>query len=268
MSLTEHPDKRQPDQAKNESTQSINDHWVEITKAFKTLTDDEIRNNYIQYGHPDGKQSFSIGIALPQFIITEGNGKYVLLLYASLLGVLLPFLLGRWWYGTQSMTRDGILVESAGRLFTEYKEDMDEGGVVGALSRGAEYDSRLQATKEVDSLGKVERRLLDATDKSKTKFAKPDRTKLLSLSDEPRRKILGLLWAYLYRTELDDATLNERKHAEVPRVDAKREDTDHYQQKSTKSHPSPSLSTRHSSRCVSPTATPHHSSPASTPPNA
>ena len=67
---------------------------MEVSKAFKALTDEEIRNNYIQYGHPDGKQGFSIGIALPKFIINEGSGKYVLLVYGLLLGVLLPYLVG------------------------------------------------------------------------------------------------------------------------------------------------------------------------------
>lgn len=182
-------------------------------KAFKTLTDDEIRNNYIQFGHPDGKQSFSMGIALPQFLVSEGNGKYVLLLYAALLGVVLPLLVGRWWYGTQSMTRDGILVDSASKLFTEYKEDMEEGGVVSALSRGAEYDNRISLTKEDGGSGKVERRLLDATESTQASFGTPDRTKLLEMSDEPRRKILSLLWAYLHRVELEDPAFNERSFA-------------------------------------------------------
>ena len=87
MSLLHHPDKVRPDAAKNETIESLNDYFVEITKAYKALTDEEIRHNYQQYGHPDGKQSFSIGIALPKFIITDGNGKYVILVYAALLGV-------------------------------------------------------------------------------------------------------------------------------------------------------------------------------------
>ena len=64
-----HPDKIRPDPAKNETIESLNDAWVELTKAYQALTDEEIRNNYIQYGHPDGKQGFSIGIALPKFIV-------------------------------------------------------------------------------------------------------------------------------------------------------------------------------------------------------
>ena len=191
------------------TTQSVNDHWVEITKAFKTLTDEDIRNNYIQFGHPDGKQSFSIGIALPKFIVTEGNGKYVLLVYAALIGVLLPYLVGTWWYGTQKLTKDGILISSAGKLFTEYREDMVEGAVVGALSNGDEYENALKG-KAHQSSSKIETRILESNDAKGTLGIKgADSEKLLSLENEQRRKILGLLWAYLNRTSLDDASLDE-----------------------------------------------------------
>lgn len=196
------------DEANNVTTQSVNDHWVEITKAFKTLTDEDIRNNYIQFGHPDGKQSFSIGIALPKFIVTEGNGKYVLLVYAALIGVLLPYLVGTWWYGTQKLTKDGILISSAGKLFTEYREDMIEGAVVGALSNGDEYETALKGNAHQSS-SKIETRILESNDaRGTTRINEADSGKLLSLENEQRRKILGLLWAYLNRISLDDASLD------------------------------------------------------------
>ena len=213
LSIKDHPDKRQPDPTKNETIESINEQWVEVVKAYKTLTDEEVRQNYIQYGHPDGKQSFSIGIALPQFIVQEGNGKYVLLLYAGLLGVLLPWFLGRWWYGTRRSTRDGILVESAGRLFKEYDETMDESGVVSAVSSGYEYDSRLDIDPNDGTLSRVESKVVQKAD-SKTALvpllSDREQETILTLSDEKRRKILSLIWAYLNRVELDDSVLNQR----------------------------------------------------------
>ena len=176
------------------------------------MTDEDVRNNYIQFGHPDGKQSFSIGIALPQFIVREGNGKYVLLLYGFLLGVLLPLLVGRWWYGTQQKTRDGILVESASNIFTEYKDDMTESDVVGALSSGAEYENTFPVKKGDDSSSRLESRIAQADEMSKNRLSKSDLDLLLNLDNETRRKALGLLWAYLHRVELNDPQLDERKH--------------------------------------------------------
>ena len=38
LSLTQHPDKVKLDLSKNQTIEDINEHWVEITKAFKALT--------------------------------------------------------------------------------------------------------------------------------------------------------------------------------------------------------------------------------------
>jgi len=207
LSLTQHPDKRRPDETKNETIQDINDQWVELTKAFKTLTDEDIRKNYELYGHPDGKQSFSIGIALPTFLVSESYGKYVLLLYGGILGVLLPYLLGSWWYGTQRMTKENILLSTAGKLFKEYKEEMSSSSIVSVLSAGDEYAEVRNGSRASSGLSTVEKNVL-ATHTS-LKLTQEDRSQLESLDDETRRKTLSLLWAYLGRIDLGDASLNE-----------------------------------------------------------
>ncbi|KAH8658705.1 Sec63 Brl domain-containing protein [Tricladium varicosporioides] len=218
LSILHHPDKARPDPAKNETLESLNDHWVEVTKAYKALTDEEIRNNFIQYGHPDGKQSFSIGIALPKFIITDGNGKYVILVYAALLGVLLPYLVGSWWYGSQRMSKEKVLIESANNLFREYEEDITEGGIISALSTGAEFQKVLTGEKAESGLGKLESRILaegDAYAHAGGLTAK-DVLKLEDLDGGVRRKALGLLWAYLGRVDLGDASLDQVKLEAAP----------------------------------------------------
>jgi translocation protein SEC63 len=177
-----------------------------LTKAYKALTDEEIRNNYIQYGHPDGKQSFSIGIALPKFIVTEGNGKYVLLVYGALLGVLLPYIVGKWWYGSQRYTREKVLVASAGNLFREYKEGLVDGGIIRALSTGEEYKDLLKGTQRDVGLAKTERKILAAREPVMSVI---DRESLKQIEDSTKRKALALLWAYLGRIDLEDAALNE-----------------------------------------------------------
>ncbi|KAI9042998.1 J domain-containing protein [Aspergillus affinis] len=213
LSLVYHPDKIRPDPAKNETIETLNDRFVELTKAYKALTDEEVRNNYIQYGHPDGKQSFSIGIALPQFIVTEGNGKFVLLVYGGLLGVLLPYIVGKWWYGSQRYTKERVLVASAGNMFREYKDDITDGGIVGALSAGDEYKESLKGSHAEAGLAKLEQKVL-ADDFSV--LSEQDRKKLQGLDDSTRRKALALLWAYLGRIDLEDSTLNGEKYEAAP----------------------------------------------------
>lgn len=218
LSLTHHPDKLQPDPAKNLTIEAINDQWVEFTKAFKALTDEEVRNNYLQYGHPDGKQSFSIGIALPKWIVTEGHGRYVLLGYGIVLGVVLPYLVGKWWYGTQRVTKEKVLVSSAGNIFKEYKPDLNEGGVLAALATGTEFEEALRGHKAEAGLSKVESKLFQEGELSPLAggLSVKDRRTLEELDEGARRKALALLWAYLGRVELEDPTLNAEKFEVAP----------------------------------------------------
>ena len=210
LSRVYHPDKAVIDESKNQTAEDVNDYWVEVSKAFKALTDEEIRNNYIQYGHPDGKQSFSIGIALPKFIVTDGNGKYVLLVYGVLLGVLLPYVVGKWWYGTQRMTKDKVLLASAGNLFKEYKEDLADGDVVNALSCGEEYKNILGGHRMDSGLGKVEKSIAreEGSDPSVSGMTPQDQEKLQSY-EGARRKASALVWAYLGRVRLDGSSLDD-----------------------------------------------------------
>ncbi|KAH8698836.1 Sec63 Brl domain-containing protein [Talaromyces proteolyticus] len=208
LSLIYHPDKIKPDPAKNETIEDLNERFVELTKAYKALTDEEIRNNYLQYGHPDGKQSYSIGIALPKLIIMEGSGKYVLLVYGALLGILLPYIVGKWWYGSQRFTREKVLIASAGNIFREYKEDMIGGRVVSALSTGEEYKDLLKGPRTEAGLATIEKKVLAIDERVLTSG---DRKTLQKLDDSTRRKTLALLWAYLNRIDLEDTVLNEEK---------------------------------------------------------
>lgn len=60
-----------------------------------SLTDETIRRNWEQYGHPDGRQEVSTGIALPQWIIEGKNNIWVLGLYGLVFGGILPLLVVR-----------------------------------------------------------------------------------------------------------------------------------------------------------------------------
>lgn len=190
----------------------LNDRWVEMSKAYSALLDEEVRNNWMQYGHPDGKQSLSIGIALPKLMVSEGNGKYVLLFYALILGVGLPYVVGKWWYGTQALTKDGVIIASAGRIFKEYKEDMTAGRVAAATSTGEEFQQLLKGSRADVGLSKIEKSLATANARPSDR----DLSQLKEIEDPVRRKALALLWAYLARLPLGDTTLESEKYAVAP----------------------------------------------------
>jgi translocation protein SEC63 len=203
-----HPDKAKPDPSKNETLETVNDRWVEMTKAYKALTDEEIRNNYLMYGNPDGKQGTSIGIALPKWMVEENNRWFVVAFYGILLGVVLPYTLGSWWYGTQSRTKERVLHASAGNLFREWKEDINEEGVVGALSVGDEFN---ETTKPDTGAAKAEGKVLNSA-----LLSDAAKSKLKSIEDPVRRKTLSLLWAYLNRIDLEDPELEKEKYTVAP----------------------------------------------------
>jgi translocation protein SEC63 len=219
LSLYKHPDKVKLDPTKNQTIESVNEEWVDITKAFKALTDEEIRRNYLEYGHPDGKQGFSIGIALPKFIVAEGSGRYVLGLYGLVLGMLLPYLVGKWWYGQQRVTKEKVLVSSAGKLFKDYEEGVTAGGLLGLLSTGDEYKDIFKGDKSEAGLARLEQRILKAGDSTPyaAGLSAQDVKRFKQLDEGHRRKILGLLWAYIGRVELDEEALNDGKDDHLSR---------------------------------------------------
>ncbi|KIX07867.1 uncharacterized protein Z518_02521 [Rhinocladiella mackenziei CBS 650.93] len=211
LSIKYHPDKAKPDASKNETMDDVNNRWVEMTKAYKALTDEAIRNNYLLYGNPDGKQSTSIGIALPKWMVEQGNRWFVVAFYGVLLGIILPYTLGKWWYGTQALTKDKVLHASAGNLFREWKEDMSEGSVVAATSVGEEFKETLKGSRVDAGAAKVESKVLNSS-----VLTEADKARLKAIDDPVRRKALALLWAYLARIELADPELEKEKYAVAP----------------------------------------------------
>ena len=112
LSVKFHPDKLSKDLSQEERT-SMEEKYVQITKAYEALTDEVIKENFLKYGHPDGPQSMSHGIALPKFLVEGSASPLLILFYVALLGIILPYLVGKWWTKTQSYTKKGIHTKTA-----------------------------------------------------------------------------------------------------------------------------------------------------------
>eukprot|EP00898_Chlorokybus_atmophyticus_P006992 jgi/Chlat1/7294/Chrsp58S06920 len=85
LSLLYHPDKN-PDPA---ATQYFTDY---ISKAYKALTDETMKKNLEEHGHPDGPQGYVVGIALPKFMLQSGANGGALVLCLVGCGILLPLI--------------------------------------------------------------------------------------------------------------------------------------------------------------------------------
>lgn len=133
-----HPDKLKL--SENQTKEEVDAHFVSLTKAYKALTDDVIRKNYELYGHPDGKQDMSMGIAIPKSFIAAQNNGYVIGLYAILFGVAMPYFVGRWWFGSRQYTKDGIRNSTAATLYVNMKEDLTFSKAVEIVAASTELE--------------------------------------------------------------------------------------------------------------------------------
>nr|PVC51625.1 DnaJ protein [Theileria orientalis] len=116
LSLKYHPDR-------NPNDPEMSAHFVLITKAYRTLTNDISRMNYAKYGNPDGPGMMKIGIGLPRFLIDENNQIVILSLFFLILLIVVPSLF-LWYYRTQkNFTTTGVRVETLQLIYYSINEN-------------------------------------------------------------------------------------------------------------------------------------------------
>lgn len=105
--------KHHPDKGGDEAT------FMQIAKAYTALTNEEAKNNVIVYGNPDGPRALTFGIALPAWIVDQKNSMLVLLVYGLAFMVILPVVVGTWWYRSIRYSGDQILINTT-QLFMHF----------------------------------------------------------------------------------------------------------------------------------------------------
>ncbi|CAF3403353.1 unnamed protein product [Rotaria sp. Silwood1] len=66
------------------------EQFKEIAKAYKTLTNEEAKENWKKYGNPDGLGVTRFGIVLPKWLVDHHNSIFVLLIYTGVFMIVLP----------------------------------------------------------------------------------------------------------------------------------------------------------------------------------
>lgn len=112
LSLKFHPDKVSKDLTDAEKLH-MEELYVKITKAYESLTDEIVKANYLKYGHPDGPQAVTHGIALPRFLVDTQLSPLLVLVYVLSFVLVLPYFVSKWWSKTQSFTKKGINTKTA-----------------------------------------------------------------------------------------------------------------------------------------------------------
>ncbi|KAF6743039.1 translocation protein sec63 [Ephemerocybe angulata] len=207
LSRMYHPDKVK--ETAELTIEAIQDRFVSITKAYKSLTDETIRKNWLEWNNPDGPQTTSMGIALPPWIVESKNNVWVLGVYGLLFGGALPLLVGRWWFGNRQKTKDGINARSAAAFFKSITEEATTEEVVSAL--GKAYEWELPTPKKNTQALDAELDELDKTISQKVgqQYAEVKRLAKDANGDlhESRRRALILIYAHLTRLPIQSPAL-------------------------------------------------------------
>ncbi|KAI9316197.1 Sec63 Brl domain-containing protein [Dichotomocladium elegans] len=203
LSLIYHPDKAQPGTEKESE-----DRFIQISKAYQVLTDDDVRKNYEMYGHPDGKQSYSVGVALPKTLVEGGNSKYVLAFYALIFGFGLPFYTARWWYNSRRQTKDRILNSSMRVFVKDLKENTDFKSLVNILAAAHEFKENIPTRpNDARALKAINIAISEELDnRFGEKFER-----IIESMPEYRRKARTLLYAYFLRVDLNKVCGSDSK---------------------------------------------------------
>ncbi|XP_014850032.1 PREDICTED: translocation protein SEC63 homolog isoform X2 [Poecilia mexicana] len=133
LSLKYHPDKGGDDVM-----------FMRIAKAYAALTNEQSRQNWELYGNPDGPSATSFGIALPAWIVDQKNSMLVLLVYGLAFMVILPVVVGTWWYRSIRYSGDQILISTT-QLFMHFiykTPNMNMKRLTMVLTAACEFDPR------------------------------------------------------------------------------------------------------------------------------
>ncbi|KAG2254895.1 hypothetical protein Bca52824_085031 [Brassica carinata] len=134
LSIQYHPDKNPDPEA--------NKYFVEsISKAYQALTDPVSRDNFEKYGHPDGRQGFQMGIALPQFLLDiDGASGGILLLWIVGVCILLPLVIAVIYLSRSSKyTGNYVMHQTLSAYYYLMKPSLAPSKVMDVFTKAAEY---------------------------------------------------------------------------------------------------------------------------------
>ncbi|GKV31232.1 hypothetical protein SLEP1_g39943 [Rubroshorea leprosula] len=134
LSIQYHPDKNPDPEAHK--------YFVEyISKAYQALTDPISRENFEKYGHPDGRQGFQMGIALPQFLLDiDGASGGILLLWIVGVCILLPLVIAVIYLSRSSKyTGNYVMHQTLSVYYYLMKPSLAPSKVMEVFIKAAEY---------------------------------------------------------------------------------------------------------------------------------
>lgn len=154
------------------------------------MTDEKARENFLKYGNPDGKGSFAVGIALPDFLQKQEYQVQILCAFFILIIIVVPsFFLNQ--IAANEKDVGGVDVDNR-KIFTDLiNENMLMKHIPGILSYGFEFNQmRVRGKGELEILKKLK-------SQDEVKEAIP-RVKEGDKKPPPQVKPICLLMGYMY----------------------------------------------------------------------
>ncbi|OCF45263.1 translocation protein SEC63 [Kwoniella heveanensis CBS 569] len=219
LSLQFHPDKIKL--ADNQTKEEADSKFVELTKAYKALTDEVTRENLAKYGNPDGPQQREDKIAIPQWVVEGKNNIWVLGAYGLVLGGGIPWIVGRWWFAQRRLTRDGILNPTAEVFFHQLRDDTDFISLISLIASALEFTAVLGGKKRGSKKARKERQakiddLEKVLDVRKAEVGVEEspimkKESRVNVTSAVAKRARALLWAHLLRVDMNDPELEADK---------------------------------------------------------
>lgn len=169
-----------------------------------SLTDEVTRENWLQHGNPDGPQQREDVVAIPKWVIEGKNGMWILAAYGALFGGLLPYLVGKWWFGARIFTKDGALNATAATFFRRLEDTTTLAELISLVADASELGGprKTKKAEDVEQLVKARAHELGVESVMTGKFETPE-----------NRRSAALLWSHLLRAELPDTGAREGESA-------------------------------------------------------
>lgn len=160
-----------------------------------------------------------MGIALPKWIIESKNSGYVLSVYGLIFGILLPYAVGAWWYGSRRITKDGVLTATAGLYFRSLKEDHNDiADIIAIISNSVEFDAAHNKLMKKNAKGKsaqahdrLQNQVREAMKKVTEDKLDGDFYKTVA-----SKRVAILIYAHLLRVPIGDVSLLRGESSQLP----------------------------------------------------
>lgn len=153
--------------------------YMQITKAYETLTNELAKANYEKYGNPDGPSPAKFAIGLPQFLLKAENQVSILVVFFLFIVVIIPGVVLYWINTSKKLDKNGVIQENMPMYANLLNENLNKKTCLLMIGASLEFENISATRSEAQELTKLKNRFPD--DIPKKKQIKPHILKVMLL---------------------------------------------------------------------------------------